>query len=156
MTRERFWSVVEEARGDAGTLEDALSALDPAEIASFQAHFDELFAQAYRWDLWGAAYVIEGGCSDDGFMDFRYALVALGRQRFEAALRDPDSLADADVVSDEDLGYAALRAYEAATGEAPDRPTAHPEEPAGEEWDFDDADEVRTRLPRLAARYLAP
>ncbi|MFI0445410.1 DUF4240 domain-containing protein [Actinomadura sp. 6N118] len=29
---------------------------------------------AYRHPLWNAAYLIEGGCGDDGFMDFRDGL----------------------------------------------------------------------------------
>ena len=51
---------------------------------------------AYCWSLWGAAYVINGGCSDDPFVDFRASLISRGRQVFERALSDPDSLADED------------------------------------------------------------
>ena len=65
----------------------------------------------------------------------------------EAAL-DPE-------ISNELFGYAALKAYEfAAERELTARTVAHPAEPVGEEWDFDDEVENRRRLPRLAARYL--
>jgi hypothetical protein len=37
--------------------------------------------------------VIEDGCSEDCFRDFRSYLISLGREAYEAALRDPDSLA---------------------------------------------------------------
>ena len=57
-------------------------------------------AEAYRWDLWAAAYLIQGGCSDDGFEYFCDWLISLGKHRFEAALRNPDSLAE--VIEDED------------------------------------------------------
>ena len=51
---------------------------------------------AYQYGLWTAASVIErGGCTDDGFMDFRQWLVGQGRGVYMAALKDPDSLADA-------------------------------------------------------------
>ena len=35
-------------------------------------------AVLYRWDMWAAAYLIGGGCSDDGFIDFRAGLIAQG------------------------------------------------------------------------------
>ena len=51
---------------------------------------------AYQYGLWTAANVMErGGCSDDGFMDFRAWLVAQGKEVYLAALADPDSLANA-------------------------------------------------------------
>lgn len=31
--------------------------------------------EAYRRDLWAAAYHANGGCSDDGFIDFRIWLI---------------------------------------------------------------------------------
>jgi hypothetical protein len=33
---------------------------------------------------------MDAGCSDDGFIDFRSGLIALGRERFE----DPDTLCE--------------------------------------------------------------
>jgi hypothetical protein len=51
-------------------------------------------AESYRWDLWGAAYLINGGCSDDGFDYFRGWLLSQGRAIWQATLADPDSLAD--------------------------------------------------------------
>ena len=35
---------------------------------------------SYRWDLWGAAYLANGGCSDDGFDYFRGWLIGQGRK----------------------------------------------------------------------------
>ncbi len=54
---------------------------------------------AYAWPVWGAAYLVEGGCSDDAFMDFRDGLVLAGRATFERTLADPDTLADHPVVA---------------------------------------------------------
>jgi hypothetical protein len=36
--------------------------------------------------------LINGGMSDDGFTDFRYWLISRGRDVYERALADPDSL----------------------------------------------------------------
>lgn len=67
------------------------------ETQSFEVAFRRYLIEAYTWDLWGAAYVVHGGCSDDGFEYFRRWLVSRGRDVYEAALADPDSLAQLDV-----------------------------------------------------------
>ena len=126
-------------------------------MISFQTHFDIVFDDAYTWSLWGAAYIIDGGCGDDGFIDFRYALIARGREVYERAVKDPDTLADLghDVIEPEEaLGYVAMKLYEAKTGEEmvlPARDTKT--DPAGQEWDFDDWDANEQYLPRVAAAY---
>jgi hypothetical protein len=88
-----WWGVIERARAAAGDraddrdasddplpglVADELRALDPAAIVSFGQHFRDVRNAAYTWPLWAAAYVIEGGCSDDGFLDFRAGLVLQG------------------------------------------------------------------------------
>jgi len=55
--------------------------------------FGEAMVRAMDYELWSGAYALHGGCSDDSFWDFRAGLVALGRDHYEAALRDPDTLA---------------------------------------------------------------
>ncbi len=114
---------------------------------------------------------MRGGCSDDGFDYFRGWLVAQGRTVWERALADPDSLADAgvdprdDMVECEDVLAAASRAYAAATGDEEafwealdaarrDRLEAEFGGPAGEDFDFDDDEQMRAHLPHLAAVYL--
>jgi hypothetical protein len=80
---------------------------------------------------------------------------------FEAALRDPDTLAqvtddasDEGYIPNEDMAYVADRAYLALTGEAlPPIETTHPEHPIGDEWDFDDEDMCRTKFPALWAQH---
>ena len=39
------------------------------------------------------AYIIGGGCSDDGFWDFRSWLAVRGKRVYLVALRNPESLA---------------------------------------------------------------
>jgi len=82
--------------------------------------------RAYRWDLWGAAYLAEGGDSDDGFLYFRIWLVSKGRSSFEAVLDHPDDLADLDlapgpdgVYEFEEFGYIARQALVAKQGGDP-------------------------------------
>jgi hypothetical protein len=162
MTREQFWKLIDQVK-EAEKPEDAIAELlrklTPSELVSYQEHFDTLTSQAYRWDLWGAAYIIGGGCSDDGFIDFQYGLIARGREIYEAALANPDTLADVAIqgeIANELFGYAAQEVYEDLTGEDEmprlPPPTTRPE-PLGEEWDFDDDGQNARRLPKLWAKY---
>ena len=163
MTEDDFWSLidrhVDSGSGDApavAALEDALSQLSPEDIVSFDEIFRRLHAASYCWPLWGAAYLINGGCSDDGFDYFRGWLIAQGRSTYESALRDPDSLVEVaeEDLECEDILYSASKAYEAATGleEMPGAPRRYPE--LGEGWDFDDDQEMRARYPRLFSRFI--
>lgn len=97
MTREEFWSVVETARlatnndpdAQSKAIEAHLQTLPDDELIAFHSHFSALYAPTYRADLWGAAYVINGGCSDDGFDYFRAWLIGRGQVAYEAALASP-------------------------------------------------------------------
>ncbi|MEV8377179.1 DUF4240 domain-containing protein [Kribbella sp. NPDC056861] len=178
MDKDGFWELVEAARvevddtvadpdGVVDSLTKALGELAPEEIAGFGVQLERLLAESYRWELWGAAYLINGGASDDGFDHFRGWLVAQGREVWEAALAGPDSLAD---VVDEDLGDGfegfdgegmlgvAEHAYGAAGGARSDFWKAveaagidTPDVPVGENFDFDDDDEMESRYPLLSA-----
>ncbi len=160
----------EAAEAVARQLVTHLTALGPAAAVAFHQAYDTINQEAYRWDLWAAAYLMRGGCSDDGFDYFRGWLVAQGRTVWERALADPDSLADAgvdpddDMVESEDVLAAASNAYAEATGDDEafweavdtarrDRPEAKLSGPTGEGFDFDDDEKMRARLPRLAAVY---
>ncbi|MGM7422674.1 DUF4240 domain-containing protein [Cellulosimicrobium sp. CpK407] len=189
MDRETFWEIVDAARDRAGAGADDRGAEDdplPGALTDLLVErltADEMLAfvdvagdvsdDAYAWPLWGAAYLVEGGCSDDGFMDFRDGLVLAGRAAFERAVADPDSLADHPVVAAMSRGGSAWFGYESldslvgdawsrATGEddeayyaARERTSSGParSEPAGEQWDFDDDEENARRLPRLTALF---
>src|SRR5882672_4855014 len=93
--------------------------LTPEELLDFESCFDRVHKESYAWSLWGAAYLMNGGCSDDGFEYFRAWLIAQGRQPFEMALEDPDTLAT--LVNPEgeleEFMYLARQAYEEKTGE---------------------------------------
>jgi hypothetical protein len=166
---DTFWAVIERAR--AVTPEHryseaaaALSRLSFEEIVAFEDIFDQMTNVAYSVDLWGAAYIINGGASDDGFYYFRTWLVWQGHKVFAAALLNPDSLAHVvDPSRDcesEEYNIAAL-ALQVKTG----RPfiecfdevgrirDREPRVLQGQNWDFNDDDEVRRRFPRLSHIY---
>jgi hypothetical protein len=102
--------------------------------------------------------VIDDGCSDDCFRDFRAYLISLGRGPYEAALKNPDSLApvvqDAETGDWENADDVAPDAYQDATGE--DIPSGDSDlsgRPRGREWDDEQQDELVSRYPALAARF---
>lgn len=181
MDIDGFWQLIEEARAGQGAPADAdavaqaavplLATLGETGILDFDAVQGQLSDQAYRWDLWAAAYVIRGGCSDDGFDYFRGWLQAQGRGVWESALADPDTLADlvgrgldAESVDGEVMTAAASAAYAELTGDEDAfldavlqreaRAEGADGDPSGEEFDFDDPVQLRARLPRLSAIFL--
>jgi hypothetical protein len=125
------------------------------EVRSFHAHFDECYDRAYTWELWAAAYIIGHGCSDDKFSDFRSTLISMGRQTFERALADPESLTemnyDADTADYEGYQYVPTRVERELIGglDFP-RSRPHPEAPSGRCWD---ENEVAKLYPKLAKKY---
>jgi len=172
MPGDKFWQIIEraaEADDDPDAhvmaLRTALSELTPEEIISFEVAFRRYLNQAYTWDLWGAAYVIHGGCSDDGFEYFRRWLVSRGREVYEAALADPDSLAQLDVQPGpwgvwefEAIYYVARKVFNEKGGEGDVRDYSEPEAglggpgPPGEPF-LQDEENLARRYPNLWRRF---
>ncbi len=167
MDREAFWKLIESTRKKSGrdpddqmdAIRDALRKLAPDEIVSFDHHYTDLWADAYRWDVWQAAYVAGGGCSDDSFMDFRYWLIARGRKVYEAVLKDPEYLAkileDGDEGQVEGFQYIAPEVWQEKTGldrytDFPERPDRLPTEPAGERRPDE---QLPRRFPKLWKKF---
>src|SRR6185436_1189218 len=103
MTLGEFWQLIDRARNASAQLDevpkrltDLLCTLEESEIVAFWSHHIDCLDRAYDARLWLAAVVTMHGCGDDTFHDFRDWLIALGQSRFEAALDQPDSLADLD------------------------------------------------------------
>lgn len=101
MAKDGFWALIArttvheaDPEHQLDALRQALRELTPSDIEAFQRAFQREQARAYTWDLWGAAYVLNGGASDDGFEYFQRWLISKGREVFDAAAADPDSLAD--------------------------------------------------------------
>ncbi|GAA4454121.1 DUF4240 domain-containing protein [Novipirellula rosea] len=170
MNHERFWTIIAESRSEfdpnrrdgdmdsqVARLRDALSELSAQDVGSFANTFTKLFHDAYRWDLWAAGYIIEGGCSDDGFADFRNWLISMGRDVYDNAMTDVDSLADVafapgiEVTRFEEFGNIpldVLRRMNTPEDDAGIMEFKHPASPAGEEWEEED---LPTRFPKLIA-----
>ncbi len=171
MDKAQFWRLIEEAKAKSGgeceeqakALRSSLLPLSADDVAIFERLFNEFREAAYRWNLWGAAYLINGGGSDDGFEYFRWWLIGQGKEIFEAALAHPDDLADLikdDIVwgdgqlECEDIAYVAMEVYEQKT----EREFSSAEsgfqssEPAGIRWKDED---LEAMFPKIAAKIAA-
>ena len=175
--RGKFWRLIELSRqgsgGDAYAEVDNLRArllnLPEPEIRSFDTVLWELMDESYRADLWGAAYIINGGCSDDGFDYFRGWLILQGEKAFTEALKDPDGLASrmrrameaGGEFECEDILGIASQAYEAQTGHTDFYQGQPPRQAAAligdlEAWADVDSTQVNARrlYPRLCKLFL--
>jgi hypothetical protein len=173
MPADRFWRIIDRAARsdhDPGAhmeaLRTALRELPLEDIISFEVAFRRYLNEAYRWDLWGAAHVVHGGfCSDDGFEYFRRWLVSRGRDVYEAALADPDSLAQFDLRPGPDgvwefeaIYYVALDVFAEKGGDGDVRDYSEPEAglrgpgPSGEPFK-DDEEHLARRYPKLWRRF---
>lgn len=164
MNQETFWKIMLETNKESGgappvqqvLIEKRLNELSSDEIIAFDHIFRELINNAYDWKLWAAAYIVNGGCSDDCFMDFRGWLIGQGRDVYTKALSDPDSLSELDNLEEdmdcEGYGYLTFTVYERKTGkEMPvNSKISHPSEPKGKEWDEDELDKL---LPKLSHKF---
>lgn len=188
MEIDAFWDLIEQSRRETGDhrsradrLQAELAKRRPAEIADFQVLLDRTRRRVDTYDVWAAAsLILDGFCSGDSFWYFQAWLVGLGRDAFARVAADPDDLADLPEVtrlagrpmrdwSEADewpewelLNYAAVEAYDQATGEsegiyevveARGHDVPEDPDPTGDAWDYDDPAELRRRLPRLSGLF---
>ena len=139
MDEKQFWQIVDSTRELAksqkrrqgedfidahiATLTAALEKLPTEQIVAFNDRFWDCHQRAYDWNLWAAAYWLGGGCSDDGFLDFRACLISLGKDLFTRAVANADALAeiadrdDIPGMQAEGFQYVASGVYKKITGE---------------------------------------
>ena len=74
MDESQFWDIVQRAHDAAGddmdrkgqVLKQEIAKLSKDDALAFGDLFDAIRAKAYSHELWGAAYIIHGGCGDHG------------------------------------------------------------------------------------------
>jgi hypothetical protein len=167
MTETEFWPLVTRSQADESqealveVLRGRLAQLDDESLKAFDKFFSQQLRRSYRWDLWGAAYVIAGCDSDYAFAEFRCFLLSLGQSWYERVLASPDSLADLPawpLKNDyaypfvEDYDLIAGQLYEDRTGtELPFVPSGVAT-PAGKKFN-NRPKALRATYPRLSARF---
>ena len=162
MSEEIFWQLIDKSRNAANddyqtqitSLKTILLSLEPTEIEKFNNTFIALLAASYDYKLWGASYVINGGCSDDCFDYFRQYIIGHGKEKFYQTIKDPESCVNWVKSEEEDnwegLQYSAIGAYKQKTGkEIP--MTYHPNfELKGKKFD---ENTVMKKYPKLAKKF---
>ncbi len=164
-TDERWWDLIERSREDTNGAEEQaeqlhdllVEELTAEEIVAFDRFVLERIRDAYRWDLWEIAYLMNGGCSDDGFDYFCGWLVGKGRKHYEAALANPEDAAkdvspEDEPFENEMLWYVAANAWQDKTGQA-DYDSVAPDVTRTLIGEPFDEDTVSEKHPKLAKKF---
>lgn len=159
MNKTEFWKIIDQSYQTSKGKQDnqlvalsaSLSGLSESNLIKFDDIYRDQLDKSYHWDLWAAAFIINGGCSDDGFDYFRDWLISLGRDTFEAALKDPQTLisfATPYETEFEEFRYVMEEAYEEKfSKQLPFGNRKYSTEPKGVAWDEEELDE---KFPQLS------
>lgn len=128
LEEEKFWRIVSKSLGNSGdeyqqeeNLINEIAKLSPKEMIGFRLRTDKLLHDTYNSEMWCAGYIMNGGCSDDGFEYFRNWVISRGKETYYEAKENPDNLIK-EVSEDkveygfESFWYVALEAFKRRTG----------------------------------------
>jgi hypothetical protein len=165
LDEDRFWKIIETARDNANgdyeeqqeELANELRKLTLNDLLLFGNRFRYFRGQANTWELWGAIYIIHGGCGDDSFNDFREWVIGQGREFYYKVLTDPETLVNVETSKIEDvnwegLGYVPSTVFEERTGQEMPYPYQEKLDTTGNEW-AEEGDDLKRMFPKLAAKY---
>jgi predicted DNA-binding WGR domain protein len=173
MTETLFWELIDKCKEKGDDAEEQmewlmtqLSKRPVKDIVTFDFILNKYYSKSYTSDLWAAAYIIMGGCSDDCFDYFRAFLLYLGKEPYEASIKDPETLLpylklveeQDEMPQLEELLFVACEAFEEKTGQ--DDEDYHDlyekltndsySQPEIEfDWDEDDEEGLRKKFPLL-------
>jgi hypothetical protein len=128
LDEETYWGLIDASlkasrnqREQEQYLIRELGRLTSKEMIGFRLRTDRLLYDTYTSDMWCAGYIMNGGCSDDGFEYFRNWVISRGKDVYYQAKEHPDSLVSqvrrgVDSYEFESFWYVALNAFEAKTG----------------------------------------
>ncbi|MCZ2257730.1 DUF4240 domain-containing protein [Sporosarcina sp. G11-34] len=96
MEKKEFWKLIEKSRefDQAEWLTEELAQKGLEEVLDFEFLFEELMNASYQSRLWGAAFVLMGGCSDDTFDYFRGWLIGQGEKVYNKVMKNHEFLAE--------------------------------------------------------------
>lgn len=165
MDEDQFWKIIKATKDNSnGDFEEQqeelvkeLRKLTPDDIILFGNRFRYFRGQANTWELWGAIYIIHGGCGDDSFNDFREWVIGQGKDFYYKTIEDPESLVEVDTekieeVEWEGLGYVHSRVFKELTGQEMKYIFQEKHETTGLEWE-EGSDDLKNMFPKLYAKY---
>lgn len=124
-----FWNIIDKSLKNTNNQQDQevflikeIANLTPKEIVGFRLRTDKLLYDTYNSKMWCAGYLMNGGCSDDGFEYFRNWVISRGKDVYEKAKENPDTLisqkenGEFEMFEFESFWYVALEAFKKKTG----------------------------------------
>lgn len=124
-----FWNIVDNSlkntnnqKNQEAFLIKEIQKLTPKEIIGFRLRTDKLLYDTYNSKMWCAGYIMNGGCSDDGFEYFRNWVISRGKDVYYKAKENPDTLisqkenGEDEMFDFESFWYVALEAFNKKTG----------------------------------------
>ncbi len=169
LDEDKFWGIVHKSLKNTGNqdkqevfLIQEISKLTLKEMIGFRLRTDKLLSDSYISELWCAAYIIGGGCSDDAFDYFRNWLISKGKELYYNTLKNPDSLVIEDKQATDEFEfegfhYVALEAFEQKTGKDLhdyidyDKLSGHPDIEFN--WDEDEPETMKAICPKLFDKF---
>ncbi|KAB7709064.1 DUF4240 domain-containing protein [Bacillus aerolatus] len=177
MTEAQFWELLETCKEKGEDIDEQiewlvthLSRKPVKDIVMFDFIFNQYYYKSYTSNLWAAAYIVMGGCSDDCFDYFRAWVLYLGKECYEAAIENPETLLpyfklleeQEEIPQLEELLYVASIAYEEKTGFDDEKYFKLYDQLAKDDyiepelefdWDGDDEEGLRKKFPLLWGAY---
>lgn len=123
-----YWNIIHKSLTNTSDQDDQeqflikeIEKLSPKEMIGFRLRTDKLLYDTYNSEMWCAGYIMNGGCSDDGFEYFRNWIISRGKATYYKAKENPDNLISEVIEGQEfyefeSFWYVALRAFEHRTG----------------------------------------
>lgn len=128
LDEDLYWIIIDKSLKNNSNQDDQeqflireISNLTPRQMVGFRLRTDKLLYDTYNSDMWCAGYIMNGGCSDDGFEYFRNWVISRGRNTYYQAKQNPDNLINAidenlEMYDFESFWYVALEAFKQKTG----------------------------------------
>ncbi|HLX92141.1 MAG TPA: DUF4240 domain-containing protein [Puia sp.] len=123
-----YWSIIAESLQKTDNPNDQerylihrIQKLTPKEIIGFRLRTDKLLNECYTPAMWCAGYIMNDGCSDDGFEFFRNWVISRGKEVYYRAKGNPDTLVseideELEGYDFEGFWYVADKAFKYRTG----------------------------------------
>lgn len=128
LNEDLFWEIIDKSLKNTNNQDSQeeflikeIGKLSPKEIIGFRLQTDKLLYDTYNSEMWCAGYIMNGGCSDDGFEYFRNWVISRGKDTYYKSKENPDYLIN-EVIDGEEyydfesFWYVALDAFQNKTG----------------------------------------
>jgi len=128
LDEDLYWSIIAKSLQHTNNQDDQeqflikeIGNLTPLQMVGFRLRTDKLLYDTYNSEMWCAGYIMNGGCSDDGFEYFRNWVISRGKETYYRAKENPDNLIsevdpDLEMYDFENFWYVALQAFQLKTG----------------------------------------